>query len=319
MFSIAPYYVEIVDDKKQPIDVWNIQKNVNLRGVVEQFLASVVDQPLVRETHQAKKTYVLRKLFTGSPRTVGGRYQTGHYGFESDIWDTVKKASAHKRTKVQADMLPFLFNFYFPKSTNAAQQKRGLLLLGRFNTMGIRSMIMPELKKYVAAAHPGLELRVDKVAPTAVVTTLLNQGQVKKIRLVKKSLPSDFASVLGNADKPEFLDLEYVFRLKRNSFFTDVDWIKKLVAGKIQTKDIFTISPDNQPDNIKVEIVHGSKTRVIDLGNRGKVSPNIDITDDVRVDATGHPDPESWLEQADDLASEILSSWGLSTTFSTKV
>lgn len=319
MFSIAPYYIEILDDKKQPLDLWKFQPKQSLKDVIETFLKTEIDVPQTRVTAQTKKTFVLRKLFSGSAISLAGNYSTGHYGFESDIWDTVVKKSAHKRTKFQADMLPFMFAMYFPKSTNAAQHKRALLLLGRFNTLGIRSMIMPRIISHFSTAFPGIEMRVEKIAPTAVVTTLLTQGQVKKIRLVKKSLPKDFASVLSQADKLDFLDLEYVFRLKRNSFFTDVDWISNFISKKMKPKDVFTIPDEYAPDNIKVEIVHGAKSRIIDLGNQGKVSPNIDITDDVITDGSGHPDATSWLEEADLLASEIFSSWGQVAKFKTQV
>jgi len=170
-------------------------------------------------------------------------------------------------------------------------------------------MVIPPLTQYFANRFPGCTLNVEKVLPTAVVKTLLSQGSVRKIRLVKKTLPEDFANVLSDEDKVKFLDLEYVFRPKRKTVFSDVNWILDYVEKKVNLKQVFAI-PDFAPDNIKVEIVHGGKSRVVDLGNQGKVSPNIDISD-VRQDASGHPEIKAWFKEADSLAQDICHSWGM--------
>lgn len=305
MFAIAPYHVEVLDSKMQPQDLWNFYHKNSLRDYVANYLKSILNNPI---NPQPTKAFVLRKIFASTPESIGGTFRTGLMGYESEIFNVAAKSVTHNRKKEEADLVPFPFSFYMPKNVHSSQRTRGLLLLNRFNTSGIRGIVVPHLCENFARTFPDFTLRVERVLPDTVMKSLLANGEVKKIRLVKKSLPKDYADVLSDGDKQKFADIEIVLRPKRNYYFSDVDWLMSLLDKKSNINTVFTL-PDFSPDNIKVELNCGGKSRTVNVGSPGKVSSNIDISH-VTVDVTGHIAPQDWLNEADDLAADIYQSWG---------
>ncbi|HQR99191.1 MULTISPECIES: hypothetical protein [unclassified Polaromonas] len=308
MFAIAPYLVEVKDEKKQPQDLWDFYNKQNLRTVLLDYYKTQLGNYQVAP-NKGKKMFLVAKLFKGTPTSVTGIYQTGAFGFESDIYSTTKKTIAHNRQSDEADMMPFNFSFYMPQQTTSGQRKRGLLLLGRFNTLGVRQLTLPHLQKHFKNRFPEFSLEINRVVPSIVLETLMSQGTLKTIRLVKKILPSDLADVFSSEDKEKVSEIEMVIRTKRKSSFSDIDWLIRAVEAKTHPRDIVTI-PGFNHDNIKLEIQLDGHPRIVDLGNTGKLSSNIEISS-VKVHTNGHPDAKSWLGEADDLASSIVKSWGV--------
>jgi hypothetical protein len=253
--------------------------------------------------------FMVSKIYKGTETSVCGTYQTGQFGFESDIYNTTNKNIAYKRQVDEADMLPFNFSFYFPKETSSGQRKRGLLLLSKFNTLGVRGLTIPHLMKSFSGRFPGFKLVVTKVVPKIVMETILRDGKLKNIRLIKKTLPDDIAEALSESDRENVQDIELVIRSKRKSRFNDVDWLLRAIDGKSKPSEIITI-PSFDHDNIKLEIEMDGVVRTVDLGNTAKLSSNIEITG-LTPGKNGHPIIEDWLKEADGLAAGIVKSWGV--------
>lgn len=133
MFALAPYLVEIKDDNKQSQDLWKFYSTETLYKVLLDYyklnLGNYQPAPI-----KEKRMFMVAKIYKGTLTSVSGTYQTGQFGFESDIYNTTNKNVAHRRQVDEADMMPFNFTFYLPRATSAGQRKRGLLLLSRFNT-----------------------------------------------------------------------------------------------------------------------------------------------------------------------------------------
>jgi len=309
MFALAPYLIEIKDDKKQPQDLWKFYSKETLHSVLLDYYRSNL-RNYQASLGRDKRMFMVASLYAGTPTSVCGSYQTGQYGFESDIYNTTQKKVAHKRKIDEADMMPFNFSFYLPRSTSAGQRTRGLLLLSRFNTLGVRQLTIPHLRDYFAKRFPLFKLEVSRVVPKIVLEAILSQGSLKTIRLIKKSLPSDIADALSEADREKVQDIELVIHSKRRSYFSDVDWLLRAIENNTPPSEIITI-PSFEHDNIKLEVQMDGSTRTVDLGNTAKLSSNIEITNIV-PGPNGHPKIFDWLREADSLAEVIVKSWGMS-------
>jgi hypothetical protein len=308
MFALAPYLVEIKDDKKQTQDLWKFYSNENLRAVLLDYYRSNlrIYQPSVGKD---KRMFMVGAMHIGTSTSVCGTYQTGQFGFESDIYNTTRKKVAHKRQVDEADMMPFNFSFYLPRNTSAGQRKRGLLLLSRFNTLGVRGLTIPHLRQYFANRFPSFTLEISRVVPKIVLETILSQGSLKTIRLIKKSLPSDIADALSESDRKNVQDIELVIHSKRRSYFKGIDWLMRTIEGNATASEIITI-PSFEHDDIKLEIEMDGRMRTVDLGNTAKLSSNIEIAN-ITPGPDGHPKLDDWLREADDLAGGIAKSWGM--------
>lgn len=308
MFAVAPYLIQIKDEQKQPQDLWDFYNKQDLRKVLLDYYKGQIGtyQPSISNPN---RMFSVSKVCKGTNTSVSGTYKTGQFGFESEIYSTSKKVIAHNRKKDEADMLPFNFSFYFPQNTITEQRKRGLLLLGRFHNLGIRQLALPHLQVYFKNRFPKFSLQIERVVPNLVVETLLTQGTLKTIRLVKRVPPSDLADIFTDSDKESIGDVELVIRSKRKSKFKDIDWLLNAFQNKTHPSQIMTLQSFKQ-DNIKLEIDIDGRSRIVDLGNTGKLSSNIEFNN-LTPDATGHPKLIDWLKEADDLAKGVVTAWGV--------
>lgn len=307
MFAIAPYLVEVKDGSKRPQDLWNFFNKDNLWDVLRSYYASNLKnyQPSI---HDPKRMFMVSTVFAGTNESVSGVYQTGQFGYESEIYSTGKKKVTHKRMKDEADMVPFYFSFYFNKDPNIAQRARGLLLLGRFNTLGVRNITIPHLQQHFSQRFPGFSLSIERVVPKTVMETLLKHGSLKNIRLIKKVIPKDIADVLSMRDRDQVQEVELVIRSKRKSRFDDVNWAINAISNNSQPSNILTI-PSFTHDNVKLDIMLDGRKRTLNIGRPGVVSSNMEL--DLQPGADGHPVPSEWLMEADVIVENIMSSWGI--------
>jgi hypothetical protein len=307
MFSIAPYLIQVLDEKKQPVNLWNFFGNNSLKDYLDLYYASNLNKHVTMPKY--KKTFLVSKNCKGSLTSVAGIYETGTFGFKSRIYSTTKLATAHDRQADEADMHPFYFSYYFMKNAPMAQQVRGLLLLSRFGALGVRGMTIPHLQTSFKNQFPMFTLDVKRVLPKSVLEALLKVGSLKTIRLIKNTLPKDLANKFSQSDEVKIKEVEMIIQTKKNMVFSDVQWLWDSINEKKSANDILTLD-SFQPDNIKLDIKIGNSIRVLDVKNPGKMSSNIDVSD-IAIDQNGHPNLEEWLLRADELAGNIASSWGV--------
>lgn len=307
MFAIAPYLVEVKDGNKQSQDLWNFFHKNSLHEVLNSYYKDNFKkyQPSVNDP---KRMFMVSRLFKSTDRSVSGIYQTGQFGYESEIYSTKKKKVTHKREKDEADMVQFYFSFYFNKDPNVAQRERGLLLLGRFNTLGVRHITIPHLQQHFSQRFNGFSLKVERVVPKTVMENLLKHGSLKNIRLIKKCIPKDIADVLSMHDRDQVQDIELIIRSKRKSCFDDVNWALNAIANNGRPTQILTI-PSFAHDNVKLDIMLDGRKRTLNIGRPGSISSNMEL--DLQPGADGHPVAAEWLKEADEIAKNIISSWGI--------
>ncbi len=71
-------------------------------------------------------------------------------------------------------------------------------------------------------------------------------------------------------------------------------------------------------DNVKLDIEIGGKIRRVDIGKQ-RVSSNIDITDDIKVDDTGFPSDESWFAKADEISASLFETMDIKVDLHTSI
>lgn len=308
MFAVAPYIVEIKDGKKQVQDLWGFFNKNSFRDELAIYYSNYLNK-YQQSTNNNNRMFMIDHICQGTETSFSGRYRTGQFGFESQIYSMDAKKVMHTRKVDEADMIPFYFSFYMPKNTTSGQRARGLLLLGRFHALGVRHIVVPHLQQYFKSKFGDLTLNVERVVPKIVIDSLLRDGSLKAIRLIRKSLPKDISDVFSENDRDRVQEMEMIIRSKRKTHFSDINWIFSAFEKKSSPSEIFSI-PSFPHDNIKLEIQIDGRKRTIDIGRPGNFSSNIEL-DGLQPDKDGHPKLVDWLEAADGLASNIVQSWGV--------
>lgn len=314
MFSIAPYAVELLDEGHQAVDLWNFSHKQTLRDVLFEYYSHELTNytPI-----SSNRLFRVAKLFESSSISVAGQYETGEYGFKSTIYDTRAKRISHQKKTTEADMLPFFFSFILPKHDLQIQRKRGMLLLSRHKTYGVRTITIPHLKAYIEHRFPGHQFNVKRIVPAALARTLLDKGTLKAIRLIKYKIPSSLEDFLDQDDRKQIQDIEIVIKAKRKSHFFSKERFMKLLEGEGQFRSLY-ISEDLACDNVKLDVEVGGHVKRINVGKQ-RVTSNIDVTDDIEIDSSGHPTLQSWFDQADSLAMSLFDSMNVDIDIKTSI
>lgn len=121
MFAIAPYAIELLDEQMEQVDLWNFNKNNNLRQVLIDYYLQELN------TYRALKgnrLFRVSEMYAATNISVAGKYETGEHGLRSTIYDIEQKAISHEKGTSEADMLPFMFSFILSTSDQVIKQKR---------------------------------------------------------------------------------------------------------------------------------------------------------------------------------------------------
>ncbi len=314
MFAIAPYVIEILDEQLEQVDLWNFNNNNNLRQVLFDYYQQELNTYKVLGKN---RLFRVAEMFAATNISVAGKYETGEHGLSSTIYDVAQSAIFHEKRKSEADMLPFFFSFVLPNSDLVPKRKKGILLLSRTKNFGIRTLTIPHLKNYIETRFPGYHFNIRKIFPTALAHTLLNQGTLKAIRLIKYQIPSSLEDFLDQDDQASVQTVEVVLKAKRNGSFLSKERFAQILSGTGTYRDLYE-STDMACDNVKLDVEIGGKLRRIDIGKQ-RVSSNIDVTDEINVDDTGFPSVESWFAKADEIAVSLLGTMDVTVDLQTSV
>ena len=314
MFAIAPYAIDLLDEQQQQVDLWNFYNNNNLHQVLIDYYRGELGTYC---SLGRNRLFRVAKIFKASGISVAGKYETGEHGLESTIYDVENRAVSHQKGTSEADMFPFYFSFVLPNSDQLSKRKKGLLLLSRTKAYGIRTITIPHLKKHIEARFPGYSFNIKRVFPAALAQTLLSQGTLKAIRLIKYQVPSSLEDFLDRDDRASVQTVEIVLKARKNSSFFSKERFLQLLSGNGSFRALYE-SADMACDNVKLDVEIGGKLRRINVGKQ-LVSSNIEITDEIEVDATGFPSKESWFKKADEIASSLLETMDIAVEFVTSV
>jgi len=177
---------------------------------------------------------------------------------------------SHERTKEEAELIPFFFSLTVPK-----QAKWGVLILQKFKNLGIHDFFVPKLQFEFEKAFKGKRLIIERLVPSTLINTLLDNSEIKTIRFVHAIAPTSVEDALLESGYKTYIDeAEIVLRARRNTSFPMIAGIKEIVSGKKNFADVFAIQNWNY-DSIKLELDYAGKRRTVDLGSPFKINPNI--------------------------------------------
>ena len=249
----------------------------------------------------------LRVTFTlEQARTISGLVETGDFGYESELYDITQDVVSYQRTTTDTELTPYYFFMNLPPASTF-----GILILQRRGQYGVTTTLMRDFRKYLEAQYPQAVVEFKPLVHEQFLTRLFQDGDLKKIRLIRHEIPSDYATAFGAGGPIGHLGhLEVTLSAGRGLNFPGKDRILE-VLGKQRTVDQLVELPQIDYDNVKVEMELGGRRRTIDLSDVMKLRANFDITDEVETGSNGHPIFSSIDEIARDLNQELTTFMGI--------
>lgn len=284
-FTLTPYLISVrearTDDR---YSLGHLPESRDLRDVLHDYLQNIQNQYLP-DTDSPDKTVHLSKLELTN-RDISGVIRTGESGIEADLYDTEKDEISYTRQLHDAEMYPFYFLFHL-----RANEKVGIAILQRFRNFGIRTMLFRQFSVYFKSIFPNAVFQMVPFAETTVLRQFLDEGRLKKIRLIKYAIPSDKADALGVGFEEQEGTMSMEYTAKRNGSLS-FPRLSHFLGNGSNLNELVEL-PGFEYDTIKIELDLNGTTRTVDLANPSSIRPHYDITDEVEIASNGFPDYNS--------------------------
>jgi len=233
-------------------------------------------------------------------RRLSGTIRTGAYGFESDLINRKTSKLSYKRTKDDAEMLPFYFQCDVPEGV-----EDGILILQRTATFGIRKVVHWVLDTAFSNKHPEFKLHLQPLVPEAEVNKFI-KGKVQKIHFIRKGIPADLADAYDKGHKAVPGTMELVVKARKGSNLPLNSFVNRVFKSK-EVGSILALGGGEKfsYENVKVQVKVGRATRTVNAAAPERIRSYFDITEQVTIGRDGHPEYNSLKEEAEKLSAEL--------------
>ncbi|HBI7032838.1 TPA: hypothetical protein K8N22_000787 [Clostridium perfringens] len=230
-----------------------------------------------------------------------GLIECGNYGYSSEIKSIETSRTTHLKTNSEVEMIPFFFSGKIPKDSY-----KGLIALEKFKTFGCKTVLEDDFNKFLHESDLKFRITLHPILPEKVAKQYLQAGNICKIRLVKHSVPKSIEYAYSDKYKlGEFGTFEYVINPRRNKTLSFKSEINKYLNNQKSIRQVIEVQ-GLEYDNVKVELEIGSKKRTISLNHIDKLTGDIDISNEIEFDTSGHPRYSSILNIANDIIREYI-------------
>lgn len=237
-------------------------------------------------------------------RSYSGIFESGSYGYQSDIVNVNTNKKKSTKTTEDAEILPFYFLLHIPQKMDV-----GVIMLQRFGQYGINTVFRESLRIFLSEKHQ-ISIDINEYVSKELAEEFLKEDSIKEIILTKNNLPSDVANQLNlSSYDTKSLCLEIRVKAGNGKSFLGLSAAITNHIGDPNTK-FFSPSPLKKlgiDGTHKVSVVSRTKgggTRTIDLSDTMKIRPYYDINDQIET-ILGHPVFDSIDKEAKKLLDEI--------------
>ena len=303
------YAFSVFDDVAQQIDLHNVNKGKNILTVVKDFITEnlvdyvdnstkesiykFVDWQVVKVTDDRNNAYF---------KYLYGRLKTGNYGVETEIVDKTTGDTTYTQNINEAQVMPFDFMVILPEGSTM----QTVFIMQTQGIYGIKSQLGSGIEKYIKKLNPGLYGYFGPLFPKTYIEKFLEQGEMKKLRLIRNFIPQDDADKLGiiPGDRTRAAKQELVISSPIGFREKIKDGIRACLRGDKVYSEIVELD-GFEYDDLKVEFKKGNRSKVVSLKNLEKLVISEDITGEVELEG-GHPVKESILPIMQEIGLDYL-------------
>lgn len=272
---------------KQCMESW-VYKKVKKEDVL---LKDEINQKVIR----LKRTEDNKPFMKYFGRTFSGLYESGDYGDERTVIDTLTGEPKYTQEANDAPMIPFYFLFYLGKDCTT-----GILILQRFKQFGVFGLCKNIFEKSFKQKHPDYNLRMQQLSSSKLVRKALACSEMKGVVLKEISHGNVNTKTVTQSINvnPRDYKLELVLKAKRGFFFPNKEELLKgdkfiSIDGLDYVSTEFRIKIGNRERNF-------TKKQIEEFGY------SCDITNDIEWDKDKMPSYNSIHKEACDLLGDIL-------------
>ncbi|MGC4999138.1 hypothetical protein [Streptomyces sp. DT195] len=228
----------------------------------------------------------------------------GEYGVTSQFEERGSGNPRFNRELSDVEMLRFRSLVILPKGREV-----GLLLTERVGNRGVYTAFSAGLRRAFRKRFPEYVVEVNNLAPEAALSRVLGQGNIKKIRLVRNSIPGDIADRYElNQHERVLGTFETVITAPRRSFLAKKA-IEKVISGDTEVSSLLDWQDANY-DDLRVEVQVGRSTRTVSVSSGKTPLVTFDIDQEL-LDHDGNLSDGIFYQEAQKIAVELAEDMSL--------
>jgi len=241
--------------------------------------------------------------------SITGTLKQGGFGTSAAIINVDDGELAHDKKRNEAEMFPYFFSVWLPDGAPSA-----LVTSLRVSHDGIVGVLAKYLREQANELDEGINFRVESVVDSQLFDRLIDSSDVKKIRIIRYSLPSDVSDYLGYSSlDPEEFEFEISIKPKGRAkgLPKNMGIVRRFINLGNDKYDKTAVSriiaiPGHEGDNLKLETkTRTGRTKTYDA-MRSLESPMLyEIGDDVTIGDDGLPTPDSLMRYTKEIRDDF--------------
>jgi hypothetical protein len=311
-FGLVPYSIRIKDSEAGGdfIPVRKFDGISDLSDVLKVFLDRLnsevkVSGAKVDETSQSVfsiKHFKEIKDAAGDLTFTAGILQSGEYGEESELFDTITRTSSKKKERHEAEMLPFFFLLEQPPMSC----DEAIVIFQTYKQFGIKTRFLKEFVSFFHKSYPRYRLQIGALMPPDVLNKILSES-VKEINFIRydtkaieKSFDSGHEEIAGRI----------VLSVKPSRGF-NLPILEKMKAainrGNAKISEVFEFTDDLKDfhyEDVNVVVEYDGMKRTISLKELSMPTWKENI-DTVKTDPSGHPEFDDIADLAKSISTNL--------------
>jgi hypothetical protein len=303
---LSTYVIKIQDKQRndQLIDKFNGSSDffTTLEGYFKYIFSNLIS--LDREKEDGKVNFTLANpaVIDKDKRTMYGYFKSGVSGEEFDIYDVRKNEKVGQFKKDHAGFREVFFYIYAPKTSKVAY-----VVLQRRSTYGVKVLFEKTLQKYFKDSNfQDNYLYLNNLLSGKVYNAMMEQGQLKKIEFIKRSIPASMEEYQKKNEEANQIKgvLKQTLIAPKGLPDSFKKYINKIYTGISDTDNIEFTTHQKDYDEIEFELEVNGKQKKFYVNHKSRAQPDVDVTALLTI-KNGVPTLESLIRESINLIEDI--------------
>ncbi len=308
---LSTYVVKILDNNKNEQILSRFNGTDDFLRTFKNYLNAIFTN--IRAETDGSGTTSLHLTLESPPtvdihnRRIYGYFSSGVSGDEYQIRDLETQNNLLDVETGHAAFRNLFFYMQIPNGRNS-----GALILQKKAKYGIKTIFKRTINRYMREqGYQIYKVEVNNLLHGRVYRRMIEHGNLKKVELIKKRIPSTLEEYYENDGNPE--EIPGKLRTSMSSGTSLPKACRNLVDSLFRDPDLERVEIngiDEEFDELEFELEFelelNGKKKTFYVANKQKIQPDVDVTSQLELNADGTPTTESLLTQCEELVQDII-------------
>lgn len=304
---LSTYVVKILDNNKNLQILSHFNGSDDFLRTFEDYLNTIFTN--IRAESDSSGTTSLHLTLKSPPivdldnRRIYGYFSLGVSGDEYQIRDLETQDNL---LDVETGHAAFRNLFFYMQISTG--RNSGALILQKKAKYGIKTIFKRTINRYMREkGYQIYKVEVDNLLHGRVYRRMIEHGNLKKVELIKKRIPTTLEEYYENDCNP--VEIPGTLRTSMSSGTSLPQAYRSLVDRLFREPDLERVEIngiDEEFDELEFELELNGKKKKFYVANKQRIQPDIDVTSQLEISADGIPTTESLLVQCEELVQDII-------------